>query len=154
MSCMDDVGSHANGPGWFPVDIDKDRRPYLAENTFYYKNETRFFDPSRSGIHGQYFTCKITFISIPIEMYFWKRRKIWCCWNKWSLPSTTNARHGRFLGACKSYQQYTWWCRTDHSFSWFQNEPRKGFLPSYLQWIRPMRAVFKHTISHGFFIWG
>ena len=79
MSCMDDVGSHANGPGWFPVDIDKDRRPYLAENTFYYKNETRFFDPSRSGIHGQYFTCKITFISIPVEMYFWKGRKIWCC---------------------------------------------------------------------------
>ena len=58
MSCMSDFGSHANGPGWFPVDINKDRRPYLTENTFYYKNETRFFDPSRSGIHGQYYTCK------------------------------------------------------------------------------------------------
>jgi len=77
MSCMSDFGSHANGPGWFPVDIDKDRRPYLTENTFYYKNETRFFDPSRSGIHGQYYTviytCK-NFLSILVEMYFWKRR--------------------------------------------------------------------------------
>ena len=52
MSCMADFGSHANGPGWFPVDIDTNRCPYLTENTFYYKNETRFFDPSRSGIHG------------------------------------------------------------------------------------------------------
>merc|ERR1719495_1563385 len=47
MSCMDDTGSHSNGPGWFPIETNKDRRPYLTENTFYYKNETRFFDSSR-----------------------------------------------------------------------------------------------------------
>ena len=67
MSCMSDFGSHANGPGWFPVDIDKDRRPYLTENTFYYKNETRFFDPSRSGIHCQWGPKTLI---IPVKIFY------------------------------------------------------------------------------------
>ena len=65
MSCMDDFGSHANGPGWFPVDIDPERRPFLTENTFYYKNETRFFDPSRSGISGLFDSLKKSMLDCP-----------------------------------------------------------------------------------------
>ena len=71
MSCMDDFGSHENGPGWFPVDINSERRPFLTENTFYYKNETRFFDPSRSGISWRFLHLKTVHDRLYIDP-FWR----------------------------------------------------------------------------------
>ena len=42
MSCKE-------GNGWLPAELNNDRQPFLAENTFYARNESRIFDPSRSG---------------------------------------------------------------------------------------------------------
>jgi len=42
MSCFE-------GPGWMPAEMNNDREPFLAENTFYARNTSRIFDPSRLG---------------------------------------------------------------------------------------------------------